>query len=153
MFELCTCSCRQTHMMPDGLISRLTPTGTAFSLLLPTNSPSSTYYPRNRLALQVYCKKYKQVPIAQTYGLLCKARRLDSILNTGVEIPPSEAEVPLSSSSDPHCFRCNSESSPFFHPMAPTPNGTRTWLCNRCFVETRENLNHATANGIVSKYA
>ncbi|EPT02944.1 hypothetical protein FOMPIDRAFT_101265 [Fomitopsis schrenkii] len=101
-------------------------------------------------ALQVYCKNYKQVPIAQTHGLLRKARRLDSILNAGVEIPPAEAEVPLSSSSDPHCFRCNSEFSPFFHPMAPTPNGTRTWFCNRCFVETRENRNHVTANGIVS---
>lgn len=108
----------------------------------------------SQTALQVYCKNYKQVPIAQTHGLLRKARRLDSILNTGVDSSAADPEV--QSSSDPRCYRCHSEFSPFFHPVSAATNGsssysdTRTWLCHRCFVDTRENHNHSAANGIVS---
>ncbi|KAH9832546.1 uncharacterized protein C8Q71DRAFT_258205 [Rhodofomes roseus] len=106
-------------------------------------------------ALQVFCKNYKQVPIAQTHGLLRKARRLDSILSNGAEGVPPDSE--LHPSSEPRCYRCHSEFSPFFHPGSATTNGasshtdSRTsWLCHRCFVETRETHNHLAANGIVS---
>ncbi|KAH9930212.1 uncharacterized protein B0H18DRAFT_993754 [Fomitopsis serialis] len=105
-------------------------------------------------ALQVYCKSYKQVPIAQTHGLLRKARRLDSILNNGTESLPADSDLPPS--SEPRCYRCHSEFSPFFHPVSATANGTtsladrRTWQCHQCFVETRETHNHVAANGIVS---
>ena len=56
---------------------------------------------------------------------------------------------------DPHCFRCHTEYSPFFHEVpltngaAPVTNGAgkgkgvgagkaRSWLCHKCYAETRK---------------
>lgn len=102
-------------------------------------------------ALQVYCKNYKQVSTEHTHGLLRKARRLDNIIS----INGDHSSVGDDATSDPKCFRCRSEFSPFFHPV-PHTNGvstcsaadTRTFLCHRCFIDTREN--HVVTNGTAS---
>ncbi|KAA1470162.1 hypothetical protein DENSPDRAFT_835896 [Dentipellis sp. KUC8613] len=89
-------------------------------------------------ALQVFCRTYKQAPIAQSHALLRKARRLDHILeekdkekdkdkekekdkdapaNGHVAPPaPAPAPVPAASEPEPRCSRCKTTYSPFFHP-------------------------------------
>ncbi|KAH9945765.1 hypothetical protein B0H21DRAFT_860461 [Amylocystis lapponica] len=107
-------------------------------------------------ALQLYCKNYKQVPIAQTHGLLRKARRLDNILHANGQDSASTPSTDSDAlSADPKCYQCHSEFSPFFHLIQPPHSGKSTmqgdekrWLCHRCHVEMREN--HVGLNGTVS---
>ncbi|KAI0364362.1 hypothetical protein BV20DRAFT_1125672 [Pilatotrama ljubarskyi] len=93
-------------------------------------------------ALQVYCKNYKQAPVAQTHGLLRKARRLDKILNATNGDISSAASVDgdsTQSAPDPHCYRCQTEFSPFFHEVTNTTQGeAKSWLCHKCHAETRK---------------
>ncbi|KAH9851909.1 hypothetical protein C2E23DRAFT_869052 [Lenzites betulinus] len=106
-------------------------------------------------ALQVYCKNYKQAPVAQTHGLLRKARRLDRILNAASGDVSSAASVDGDSahgsngvaggaangagSADPHCYRCRTEFSPFFHEVTNAPQGeAKSWLCHKCHSDTRK---------------
>lgn len=94
-------------------------------------------------ALQMYCRNYKQAPIAQTHGLLRKARRLDKILDAvvGGDIS-SAASVDgdgAQTAADPHCYRCQTEFSPFFHEVTNAPrDGVKSWLCHKCHAETRK---------------
>ncbi|KAI0675865.1 hypothetical protein C8Q78DRAFT_353648 [Trametes maxima] len=99
-------------------------------------------------SLQVYCKNYKQAPIAQTHGLLRKARRLDHILNatangdiSSAATPSAESESTQSSvpDPDPHCYRCQTEFSPFFHEVTNALQGeAKSWLCHKCHAESRK---------------
>ena len=98
-----------------------------------------TYCPRSltrpQTALQVYVRNYKQAPTGNIHGLLRKALRLDTILNT----EESDSEV-SQSLANPHCARCHTEFSPIFYPTPPsTPPGdgtpssaSQSWLCHRC---------------------
>ncbi|KAL1941284.1 hypothetical protein VTO73DRAFT_7496 [Trametes versicolor] len=94
-------------------------------------------------ALQMYCRNYKQAPIAQTHGLLRKARRLDKILDAVVGGDISSAASvdgdSAQSAADPHCYRCQTEFSPFFHEVTNAPrSGAKSWLCHKCHAETRK---------------
>ncbi|KAH9893367.1 hypothetical protein C8Q73DRAFT_696721 [Cubamyces lactineus] len=93
-------------------------------------------------SLQVYCRNYKQAPVAQTHGLLRKARRLDKILHASLGDGSSTASVDgdsMQSSADPHCYRCQTEYSPFFHEVTNTAQGeAKSWLCHKCHAETRK---------------
>ncbi|KAJ8473751.1 hypothetical protein ONZ51_g7685 [Trametes cubensis] len=93
-------------------------------------------------SLQVYCRNYKQAPIAQTHGLLRKARRLDKILHASLGDGSSTASVDgdsMQSTADPHCYRCQTEYSPFFHEVTNTAQGeAKSWLCHKCHAETRK---------------
>jgi len=107
-------------------------------------------------ALQVYCKNYKQVPTAQTHGLLRKARRLDNILNAGSDgMSSHDGDAP--SGPEPRCYRCRSEFSPFFHSVSAisATNGktaahadAKTWMCHRCYMEQQES--RIVTNGTIS---
>lgn len=127
----------------------------------------------------MYCKHYKQAKIADTYGLLRKAHRLDMILNT------EESDDADSESSrafpDPQCRRCHTEFSPTFYPTPPstpphangdadmdadvgTPSSSaQSWLCHQChWRNEHDSINAlaaltgltapttATANGVVT---
>ena len=82
----------------------------------------------------MYAKNYKQAQVVNTHGLLRKALRLDSILNT------EESDSELSQTfPDMHCARCMTEFSPRFYPTPPSTPDSRTpssvsstWLCHRC---------------------
>ncbi|EPQ56118.1 hypothetical protein GLOTRDRAFT_115511 [Gloeophyllum trabeum ATCC 11539] len=78
-------------------------------------------------ALQVYCSNYKQVQVAQSHGLLRKAKRLDSILN----IRPTEGHVAAKSGPEPHCFKCGTEFAPLFYPFRSD------FVCHRCYFQER----------------
>ena len=88
--------------------------------------------------MQVYTKHYKQVVLDNSYGLLRKARRLDTIMMASSEKPgPSRAgELPL---SDDQCHACHTEYSPFFHPLdtnkPPHPQAGQDRLveCHVCY--------------------
>ena len=90
----------------------------------------------------MYCRNYKQAPIAQTHGLLRKARRLDKILHASLGDGSSTASVDgdsMQSTADPHCYRCQTEYSPFFHEVTNTAQGeAKSWLCHKCHAETRK---------------
>ena len=82
--------------------------------LCETNSDGET-------ALQVYAKNYKQAQVVNTHGLLRKALRLDSILNT------EESDSELSQTfPDMHCARCMTAFSPRFYPTPPSTPDSRT---------------------------
>lgn len=112
-------------------------------------------FPR-QTAMQVYCKNYKQVQIAQTHGLLRKARRLDTILNGNGAAADgastlNDLDAPQSI-PDPQCYRCHTEFSPKFHPASPnghssTQGRTELWLCHRCHFEGKGS---GMSNGFVS---
>ncbi|OSD04730.1 hypothetical protein PYCCODRAFT_1433065 [Trametes coccinea BRFM310] len=92
-------------------------------------------------ALQVYCRNYKQAPVAQTHGLLRKARRLDKILNANGDVSSvvSADNESTQSAAEPHCYRCQTEFSPFFHEVTNTAQGdAKSWLCHKCHAETRK---------------
>ena len=76
-------------------------------------------------ALQVYCRVYKQAPVATTYGLLRKAKRLDAALGWKGE-PTAFTET-----AAPHleCAKCRTEFSPLFHPVEGSPGVV---LCHTC---------------------
>ncbi|KIJ65499.1 hypothetical protein HYDPIDRAFT_39434 [Hydnomerulius pinastri MD-312] len=74
-------------------------------------------------ALQVYCRTYKQAPVSQAHGLLRKARRLDSILNTR----PDAVEGTLE--PEPHCDLCSTQYSPCFYRSKYYPD---RWHCHKC---------------------
>ncbi|KZT25327.1 hypothetical protein NEOLEDRAFT_1169507 [Neolentinus lepideus HHB14362 ss-1] len=78
-------------------------------------------------ALQVYCNNYKQAQVAQSYGLLRKARRLDSILN----IRSTEGQTSAKSGPEPHCLKCGTEYSPLFYPFRSE------FVCHRCYFQER----------------
>ncbi|KAL0060485.1 putative PHD type zinc finger protein with BAH domain-containing protein [Marasmius tenuissimus] len=73
-------------------------------------------------ALQVYCRAYKQAPIAETYGLLRKARRLDQILSIQLETP-----LPDPTLDNISCSQCQTQYTPAFY-----PTDTGAWLCHAC---------------------
>ncbi|KAK1220878.1 putative PHD type zinc finger protein with BAH domain-containing protein [Marasmius sp. AFHP31] len=73
-------------------------------------------------ALQVYCRAYKQAPIAETYGLLRKARRLDQILSEKPETPLHDPTLDNIS-----CSQCQTQFTPAFY-----PTDTGAWLCHAC---------------------
>ncbi|KAL0574305.1 putative PHD type zinc finger protein with BAH domain-containing protein [Marasmius crinis-equi] len=73
-------------------------------------------------ALQVYCRAYKQAPIAETYGLLRKARRLDQILNLQLDTP-----LPDPTLDNLSCSQCATQYTPAFY-----PTDTGAWLCHAC---------------------
>ncbi|TFK48404.1 hypothetical protein OE88DRAFT_1634553 [Heliocybe sulcata] len=79
-------------------------------------------------ALQVYCTNYKQVPVAQSHGLLRKAKRLDSILNIRSMEGQTVAAKP---GPEPHCLKCGTEYSPLFYPFRSE------FVCHRCYFEQR----------------
>lgn len=113
-------------------------------MLQPTAVPRDILTVPLQTALQVYSKHYKQAHIGNTHGLLRKAQRLDTILNT----EDSDASESSRAFPDPQCTRCRTEFSPSFYPTPPsTPprdgegerDGGRTpssaaqaWLCHRC---------------------
>ncbi|KAI0794573.1 hypothetical protein C8Q74DRAFT_1366004 [Fomes fomentarius] len=131
-----------------------------------TNEAGST-------ALQLYCTHYKQAPIAETHGLLRKARRLDRILEAthgggdGSSASTASLDDSLSAHGgiggsggsgggggggggpDPHCYRCRTEFSPFFHEV-PTNSaqGEKAWLCHKCHAETRSSYHNPVIIGI-----
>ncbi|KZV70846.1 hypothetical protein PENSPDRAFT_685129 [Peniophora sp. CONT] len=80
-------------------------------------------------ALQVYCRNYKQVHVAQSHGLLRKAQRLDAVLRQPV-LPPVAPQGP--------CAACSVSVTPAWH---PSPRGC---FCHVCWVE-RES--HRGTNG------
>ncbi|TBU61777.1 hypothetical protein BD310DRAFT_919862 [Dichomitus squalens] len=126
--------------------------------------------------LQIYCRNYKQAQVDQTHGLLRKARRLDKILQAsadtasttsvdesapstpGVAPGPSAPKtngysngLSHSASADPHCYRCQTEFSPFFHEVATSATNMhhqrgsgggdaqpKSWLCHKCHTESRK---------------
>ncbi|KAI0042738.1 hypothetical protein FA95DRAFT_1590696 [Auriscalpium vulgare] len=100
----------------------------------------------NETALQVYCKTYKQAPIKQSYALLRKARRLDHIIEEKDVPSPTNGHV-SPPDAEPHCHRCRTVFSPFFHPV-PRHNSSGSssspkYLCHRCHFEQE----HPQANG------
>ena len=115
--------------------------------LCETNSDGET-------ALQVYAKNYKQAPTSNTHGLLRKALRLDSILNTD----ESDSEI-SQVFPDPQCVRCHTEFSPRFYPTPPatpdsgTPNSassSTTWLCHKCHFATEVDRDDAMQGIVVN---
>ncbi|KAI0738659.1 hypothetical protein C8Q80DRAFT_255981 [Daedaleopsis nitida] len=49
----------------------------------------------------------------------------------------------------PHCYRCRTEFSPFFHEVAHTAQGEpRSWLCHKCHAETRTSYHNPVIIGI-----
>ena len=106
-------------------------------------------------ALQLYCRHYKQASVAQTHGLLRKAQRLDKILDAstvaGVPSAASDASIdePMAisppSTSIPHCYRCRTEFSPYFHEVA---GRAKAWLCHKCYTETRSSYHNPVILGI-----
>jgi hypothetical protein len=71
-------------------------------------------------ALEVYCKTSKRVPAGNTYGLLRKARRLDSVLEP---FPigqtwrgRSNQNTVEEAAPEPKCHQCHTQYSPFFWP-------------------------------------
>ncbi|PCH36401.1 hypothetical protein WOLCODRAFT_81894 [Wolfiporia cocos MD-104 SS10] len=91
-------------------------------------------------ALQFYCKNYKQVATSQTHGLLRKARRLDNILNVNADAMSVDGDS--TPATEPRCYRCHTEFSPFFHPAGQSNGASaaaevRSWVCHTCYVETR----------------
>ncbi|THV02548.1 hypothetical protein K435DRAFT_749271 [Dendrothele bispora CBS 962.96] len=76
-------------------------------------------------ALQVYVREYKQAQIANTYGLLRKARRLDSLLHPRSDTPPA----PDPALDNLECCQCHTQFSPAFYPSPSTPGAS---LCHSC---------------------
>ncbi|KAJ3528710.1 hypothetical protein NM688_g7960 [Phlebia brevispora] len=115
--------------------------------LCETNSEGET-------ALQVYVKNYKQAITKDTHGLLRKALRLDSILNTDESDSETSQTYP-----NPQCSRCRTEFSPRFYPTPPTTptdgtprsSASDTWLCHKCHfaLENGNDRTHTTVvNGV-----
>ncbi|OCH85881.1 hypothetical protein OBBRIDRAFT_890870 [Obba rivulosa] len=108
-------------------------------------------------ALQVYCRNYKQVPVAGSHGLLRKARRLDNVLSANGNDALSSVSVDEANSSDPDpkCHRCHTEYSPIFHPhtlsskLASQPSA-KAWLCHQCHNAAPAPDGHAHTNGVSS---
>lgn len=138
--------------------SRRGPSASLSSRLL---TPRADHAAPPQSSLQVFCRNYKQAPIAQTHGLLRKARRLDKILNAAIGSGDTSPAPSVDGDSngngngngsgngggtngaqagaDPHCYRCQTEFSPFFHEVTNTPQGgAKSWLCHKCHAETRK---------------
>ncbi|ELU44273.1 ZNF1 protein [Rhizoctonia solani AG-1 IA] len=89
-------------------------------------------------ALQLYCRTYKQVSISHSYGLLRKAKRLDTLLRAQGFLPA------ISSIGDPlsplnlasNCRSCGTNDSPCFWTLdgqtIVDPDGASDVLCNLC---------------------
>ncbi|KAF7308950.1 Zinc finger protein 1 [Mycena kentingensis (nom. inval.)] len=79
-------------------------------------------------ALQVYCRAYKQAPVAQAHGLLRKARRLDPLLLSNIRHDPYKGAA--ADNGDPECYKCQTHFSPAFYPVAGLD--ADTVMCHRC---------------------
>jgi len=80
-------------------------------------------------ALQVYCRKYKQAQVAQSYGLLRKARRLDSI----IDVPPEKLSG--NDRRKHRCKRCLATVSPRWKEISRIG-----LLCHMCCVKYEDGL-------------
>ncbi|KAI0071159.1 hypothetical protein K474DRAFT_1712701 [Panus rudis PR-1116 ss-1] len=100
-------------------------------------------------ALQVYCKNYKQAPLANTHGLLRKARRLDQVINTEDSV---DSESTLAS-GDMSCWNCGTEYSPCFYSftvkevvLGPDEFG-EAWECHACHMKQLRGEVSRSVNG------
>ncbi|KAJ7066423.1 hypothetical protein C8F01DRAFT_981507 [Mycena amicta] len=80
-------------------------------------------------ALQVYCRAYKQAPVAQAHGLLRKARRLDPLMLSNIRLDPYPHHSDLNV-RDPECIRCHTHYSPAFYPVKGL--GDEAFTCHSC---------------------
>ncbi|KAF8596772.1 hypothetical protein BDV93DRAFT_527878 [Ceratobasidium sp. AG-I] len=87
-------------------------------------------------ALQLYCRTYKQVSVSHSYGLLRKAKRLDTLLRAQGFLPAVPLTVELSPEAGVKCLRCGTHHSPCFWTedgqRMVDPDLAETALCNRC---------------------
>ncbi|KAJ1306572.1 hypothetical protein OPQ81_007573 [Rhizoctonia solani] len=93
-------------------------------------------------ALQVYCRTYKQVSVSHSYGLLRKAKRLDTLLRAQGFLPAIPS--PHNSQKFTHalpdgnavCDSCGTHDSPCFWSLdgqvMVDPETASTALCNSC---------------------
>lgn len=96
-------------------------------------------------ALQLYCRTYKQVSVSHSYGLLRKAKRLDTLLRAQGFLPPLPSpsapqtfSFVVPSTGRARCVECSTQDSPCFWSL----DGQRmidcdvveTALCNKCKV-------------------
>ncbi|CAE6484289.1 unnamed protein product [Rhizoctonia solani] len=96
-------------------------------------------------ALQVYCRTYKQVSVSHSYGLLRKAKRLDTLLRAQGFLPPvssphsSQILSHTMSSGKAVCNSCATNDSPCFWSLdgqiMVDPETTSIALCNSCRLE------------------
>ncbi|KAG8699565.1 putative PHD type zinc finger protein with BAH domain-containing protein [Ceratobasidium sp. 394] len=91
-------------------------------------------------ALQLYCRTYKQVSVSHSYGLLRKAKRLDTLLRAQGFLPSTSAaqtylEDPLQGASV-RCKHCNTRYSPCFWSedgqRIIDPDVMQIAICNQC---------------------
>lgn len=103
-------------------------------------------------ALQVYVQSYKQAQVGQAHGLLRKARRLDSILNTRSESStPSTASTPQQRPSPgPECDQCQTQFSPAFYALEENSTRFRSkrCLCHKCHwnIESRNRTENSQSS-------
>jgi len=98
---------------------------------------------KGETALQVYTKNYKEVPTDNSYGLLRKARRLDSVMLSGSEKASTARAAAEAAAPGIQCCRCSTEYSPFFHPVdnAPksdTAQGQEAYECHACYFQSKK---------------
>lgn len=86
--------------------------------------------------MQLYCRTYKQVSVSHSYGLLRKAKRLDTLLRAQGFLPAVPSSVELTPEVGVKCLRCDTQHSPCFWTedgqSMVDPDLTVAALCNRC---------------------
>ncbi|KAJ7580151.1 hypothetical protein C8J56DRAFT_795466 [Mycena floridula] len=95
-------------------------------------------------SLQVYCRAYKQAPVASTHGLLRKAKRLDQVLNIRPDPPINGSLPPDASVTLLRCHKCTTQFAPAFYHSTEAPS---LWVCHRCHYDIAK---VAPPNGITT---
>lgn len=85
-----------------------------------------------KTAIQVFTRAYKQVSLDNSYGLLRKARRLDTIMaNHGDKAHGGKStELPTPNIK---CYVCHTEYSPFFHAVENNGKQNQVYECHGCY--------------------